>query len=487
MARARSRAINQNPCNGTHGSSVESRTHSEDKTGSQEILEIPPQPLLKGVIEHRRKEDSVSHVPASARGSAIQCRRPSRCSQSQPNSTAGGPSGHLCSSWGCRYGRRLIGGAERREEGEEISHALALALSCCCCCCCIPAKVAEKAQQLWQRCCELGAVALLALFVLFLVRDAAYNRFGTSNGRFISFVDTCLSVMSYREGLPAAEDVDSPPRRLLSRGSFNYCIRVTIGSFIMKFAAGFAVSLLLNQTPVFLKGPRHSLSLLLGLALLWLCPGDSAYVLMRRSHAVRLVLLTGGGLYKLRKAIYAVESIAASNGSFVTALLVVALAVDGNTVTRRVLLWAERQLHDATPRSGSTPPVVKDEVNFAARFCRDGCRGAWRVLTATLIPLSLVTGMLWWAILSTRAGELSEEFSLELRIGLLLFFIVRVGALQELSAIHLASMAPPPVPAKPPPVLEEPLSVDVTVSEPVLPRAPRALVNGRSPLRKKVA
>ncbi|CAE8628605.1 unnamed protein product [Polarella glacialis] len=160
------------------------------------------------------------------------------------------------------------------------------------------------------------APAMMAILVLMVVRDAAYNSLGSSNGKFISFVDTCLSVMSYRDGLPNKKG----KYFVGGDGQAAFGFRVVTGSFCMKFASGIAVSALIGKTPVVFKSIRHSLFVALGLVLLWLTPGDYAYTMMKKSHALRLVLLAGGGLYKLRKAVYAIEVIIESGGGFSLAL-----------------------------------------------------------------------------------------------------------------------------------------------------------------------
>lgn len=282
------------------------------------------------------------------------------------------------------------------------------------------ATISSYVQQYSAQIEEALLSALLALLVWLLVRDAAYNRLGTSNGRFISFVDTCLSVMSYRDGLPRTRSSGTGG---LSR--FGFACRVVCGSFCMKFASGILVSLCLGVVPVPFKSYRHPLFVAIGLALVWLTPLDAAYIFMRRSNAMRLVLLTGGGLYKLRKAIYAVEEVMSSQGPCWMALVVVVLAVDGNTLTRRGLLWLERCVVSEAAEVNPTTPSLR----------RDSSVGVWRFLVSTLLPLTVVTSILWYA-----ARECSEETCMELRIVLLGFFVYRNGAFAELYNIHFQSM-----------------------------------------------
>mmetsp|Transcript_141812 Transcript_141812/g.453078 ORF Transcript_141812/g.453078 Transcript_141812/m.453078 type:complete len:261 (-) Transcript_141812:588-1370(-) len=46
------------------------------------------------------------------------------------------------------------------------------------------------------------APLFFAVFIFLFLQDAVYNRLGSSNGKFISLVDTCRSVAQYRSGLP---------------------------------------------------------------------------------------------------------------------------------------------------------------------------------------------------------------------------------------------------------------------------------------------
>merc|ERR1719210_1211136 len=178
--------------------------------------------------------------------------------------------------------------------------------------------------------------SLFAFLLFFFAYDLSYNRLGPSNGKFISFVDTCLNVFNYRNGCSNKDR---------TRVGLRQAIQILISSFIIKFASGVVVSILLNKVPVVFTGWRHSISFFVGFAMLWLTPGDFIFTFMQKSRAVRVFLGMGGGLYKMRKAIFAVEAAAQGGGGSGFALLVAVVAIDGNTLTRRAVLWLETHIN----------------------------------------------------------------------------------------------------------------------------------------------
>jgi len=273
---------------------------------------------------------------------------------------------------------------------------------------------------------------VFAIFIVMFLDDAAHNKLGSSNGKFISFVDTCSSVCQYRAGLSACK----------GRGLGNTrIVWIMTACLIIKFLAGSIVSLILGKSPVWLSGPRHVLSLVIGLVLLWLAPGDMIYKNMRHSSAIRLLVGMGDGLYKMRKAIFAVEAVAQScqnvqECSLAFAFLVTVLAVDGNSLTRRIVLWMERRLE-----GGMAPSIAEDVESLL----RDGCDGVQRLLNSTLIPLGVVSALLWHAACSEWPNGATSDSFLVLRVGLLGVFIWRAGSFHELADIHAASLRISPI------------------------------------------
>mmetsp|Transcript_51777 Transcript_51777/g.152585 ORF Transcript_51777/g.152585 Transcript_51777/m.152585 type:complete len:311 (+) Transcript_51777:115-1047(+) len=285
------------------------------------------------------------------------------------------------------------------------------------------------------------APAFFALFMFLLIGDAVHNRLGSSNGKFISLVDTCRSVAQYRRGLPETSRSDLGwPRMLL----------IITASFLVKFAGQTVVSLLLGTAPVVLSGPRHVAFFFLGLAVVWGSPGDAAYLTMRHSRAVRLLVGMGGGLYKMRKVIFAVEAASGLDGGhrgFVFALLLAVLAVDGTTLTRRGMLWLEARLA-ARPLSaeatkyhlvGRLLPTTGDLT--LERLRHDGCLGVCEAMLSTVLPLGAVTALVWVYAQTEWTAGITDDSFLVLRAGLLTLFIWRAGAFDELANIHRDSLA----------------------------------------------
>lgn len=266
---------------------------------------------------------------------------------------------------------------------------------------------------------ELAGLLFGVFIYLFLV-DAVHNRLGSSNGKFISFVDTCRSVMQYRDGLLDSSRLGIDDTRLWA---------TCVACFLVKFASQSMLSVLLGSMPVVFSGPRHALSFLLGFALVWLSPGDSAYRTMKDSRALRLLVDMGGGLYKMRKVIYAVEASTKARESFSFAFLVAIIAVDGTTLTRRCLHFL--QAYFAAPRRSRDKCLL---------LVYSGGRGAQRTLLTTVLPIGAVTWLLWAAARVEWVSGITDSSFLGLRAALLALFIWRSGALDELARIHAESM-----------------------------------------------
>jgi len=266
---------------------------------------------------------------------------------------------------------------------------------------------------------ELAGLLFGVFIYLFLV-DAVHNRLGSSNGKFISFVDTCRSVTQYREGLLEVSACGKKERLLWT--TFVAC-------FFVKYASQSLVSVLLGTTPVVFSGPRHAFSFSLGFLVIWLSPGDSAYQTMKDSRALRLLVNMSGGLYKYRKVIFAVEVTTRAKASFPFALFVAVLAVDGTTLTRRCMHWL--QAYFALPRRSQ---------NKCYLLVSAGGRGAQRTLLTTILPIGAVTWLIWAAARVEWVFGITDDSFLGLRAALLALFIWRSGALNELARIHSESM-----------------------------------------------
>mmetsp|Transcript_34257 Transcript_34257/g.94619 ORF Transcript_34257/g.94619 Transcript_34257/m.94619 type:complete len:307 (-) Transcript_34257:167-1087(-) len=273
---------------------------------------------------------------------------------------------------------------------------------------------------------------IFALFIFLFTRDAVHNRLGSSNGRFISLVDTIRSVAQYRSGLPDSSRDGLGIVRLLL---------IAVASFLVKFAASTLVSLIFGKVPIVLSGPRHAASFWMGFALLWFSPGDCVYRAVQRSRAVRLLLGMGGGLYKMRKAIFAVEAATTAKGGLLLAVLVAVLAVDGTTLTRRGAHWLERRLAATeAQRPHSLVKRISGDITLR-RLWHDGCRGSRQALLSTVLPLGAVTALVWAAARDEWASGITDDSFLGLRTALLTLFIWRAGTFEELSMIHAEAMA----------------------------------------------
>lgn len=260
-------------------------------------------------------------------------------------------------------------------------------------------------------------IACFVLFALLFVYDAESNALGSSNGRFTSLIDSVNSVTCFRRGLPR--------RRRPGVLRFMWVLFV---SFFIKFAAGTLISYLLGTTPVILKGPRHLMSFFMGFLLVWHSPGDIVYRIVTQSDAVKLMMAMNSGLYKLRKALFAVECSKENGGSFAFALTMVLLALDGNAVIRKGFLWIEKMLGH---REAGYPLYV-DFV--AEEFANSVVKGVYQTVLEYILPDFFVTFLIF-----SFTGVLGEEF-VELRIGLLVYFVWRQKSFHILTHIHRASL-----------------------------------------------
>ncbi len=276
---------------------------------------------------------------------------------------------------------------------------------------------------------------LAALFSLLLMYDASYNALGAANGRFISLVDTVHSVGSYRAGLPRWRRSGGgvlTPRRF---------VRVLADSFAVKFAAQTLVSLALGATPVVLKGVRHFSSFFLGVLLVWFFPGDVVYSTTRRSPVVKLLVSMAIGLYKLRKALFAVEASAAAFAQqpaefrAAAAFALVLINLDGNSVLKRALLWLEAEEEDPRHEPGAALLLARAR---AALLNRDLL---FQLLREYVVPDLVVTALLLYLGGGPQA--------IELKCCLLIYFLARQGTFELLAQMHERGRAPDDSPSPP--------------------------------------
>jgi hypothetical protein len=166
----------------------------------------------------------------------------------------------------------------------------------------------------------------------------------TSNGRFVSFMDSISNCCDYRNQMPVGPDPDEqqllcrrPSRGQLARQHWKVARRSVRGksryhlrsakngwttrlyifgvAFWLKYGSSTATSLILGQTPVVAKGPRHFVSFFLAALMVQTSPGDVFYATLAEpestgskpapsSSGCRLVVALSCALYKLRKFTY---------------------------------------------------------------------------------------------------------------------------------------------------------------------------------------
>lgn len=170
------------------------------------------------------------------------------------------------------------------------------------------------------------------------------------------------------------------------------------------------------------------MSFFMGFLLVWHSPGDIVYRIVTQSDAVKLMMAMNSGLYKLRKALFAVECSKENGGSFAFALTMVLLALDGNAVIRKGFLWIEKMLGH---REAGYPLYV-DFV--AEEFANSVVKGVYQTVLEYILPDFFVTFLIF-----SFTGVLGEEF-VELRIGLLVYFVWRQKSFHILTHIHRASL-----------------------------------------------
>lgn len=264
------------------------------------------------------------------------------------------------------------------------------------------ARFVNPSLPLWVRRHE-HAMQMLCFAALtgFFIFDAASNSVGTSNGRFVSLVHTLNGVSALRRGLPR--------RGQASAARFTLAL---LEACTIKFGAGAAVSLLLGETPVVLKGPRHLLFFVFGFLLVWLAPADVVHGSLGHSAPTQLVTSCCCALYKLRKTLFAVEAAM----RFDVAVLAGLTTQAGNHIVRSAILWAEE-----------LPALHHWRHEWTMHGAAQGARAA----VAIIAPDAAVTLGLW----SLQDDILSEKRA-ELRLALLVYFSWKAEAFVHLQRMH---------------------------------------------------
>merc|ERR1719343_1009655 len=103
---------------------------------------------------------------------------------------------------------------------------------------------------------------------------------------------------------------------------------------------------------------------------------------MEHSLALKFLVNLSAGLYKMRKVCFAVEASARVDDTFLFAVVIAVLAVDGTTLMRQVFFWAMRRMQIYQESN--------EMVRQVSRWYEAGGRGAKRTVLQTILPLSFV-------------------------------------------------------------------------------------------------
>lgn len=189
----------------------------------------------------------------------------------------------------------------------------------------------EQMLSKWVRsahsCWPMVVCTVVALAIWF---DIDSGGFGVSNGRAISLLDSVDSAMKTYAVVDLCSGRWMVQGRLSSTSVF---LIHFIAALLVKFGPSSALSCVLGQTPVLLKGPRHFLSFTFAFALVALSP---VYPHFRNQRQTALLFLGASSLFKARKLVYTLQQAAhVYDAAFVVVLGV--SAVEGSTVMRWLL------------------------------------------------------------------------------------------------------------------------------------------------------
>ena len=200
----------------------------------------------------------------------------------------------------------------------------------------------EQLAELWspeleqEGCSDRWRLAghLITLGVFCGIFECVYSRgiFSANNGRLVSFCDSLDSCYRFRllrpwliqKGLHSPTSFKSqqsppgsPPSRFTSprpshyfllaacgKSMYRRALEIVLTACLLKYGGSTLVSIIINQTPVILKGPRHVVSFCFCFALMHVVPGDSVFCYLDSSMLAQVCLSLAEALYKLRKLNY---------------------------------------------------------------------------------------------------------------------------------------------------------------------------------------
>ena len=168
------------------------------------------------------------------------------------------------------------------------------------------------------------SLSVLVLLACLLADDLWVFGLNSQNGRFVSFCHSIDSCLSYRDRTPLSPLARAGRKNLRGRrarsgsvfelaSSENTLSRrlfLLLNCTLIKFGSGVVISLLLDATPVLLKGWRHYATFLLALLFVQLSPSDLLFRTLReRTAPHRATLSFICAVYKFRKLMFIVSRV----------------------------------------------------------------------------------------------------------------------------------------------------------------------------------
>lgn len=240
---------------------------------------------------------------------------------------------------------------------------------------------------------------VFCIAAFFVLEDLRMGGLGTSNGRIVSFFDSLNSCDEFRKQHAWPERSGrwdciigtASPRRNSGQGVCPYrlCdandarrnIWIFLSNFMAKFGMAALASVIIGETPVILKGPRHCVFFIAAFFVCHCAPDDYVHKQLGSCRSWKLLSGLAVSLYKLRKVLFVVE---ASSVGFVVTLIVAAISAEGSSFARRVINWWDtRGISSLSPR---VLPRLAEEFLTGLIFAALRLTPLF-VCVATLVPM----------------------------------------------------------------------------------------------------
>ncbi len=280
---------------------------------------------------------------------------------------------------------------------------------------------------------NLALVLGVVLMQVLVLRDLLHRGLHSSNGRFVSVLDSLNTAYGYRQQKPVSRGDATPKRQLKRRQSLYHVsaqmakgtasgvwrgVLILANNAAVKFGPATLSSLMLGETPVILKGWQHSVSFVLAVLALQLSPGDVAYRCFAQAP-VQAVLSQGVSLYKLRKACFVADAVtrlvAAGHlewnlFALLYATVLMYLVVDGSGQARKLTNLVTAGADGSS--TGAPPPVARQRSAAAAAAAQAREWLLWAAktlrphagLVLVLAHRAQLSGGSYWAGLAIRAA-----------------------------------------------------------------------------------